>query len=214
MHLLRVELPSRPGSLGVVASAMGRVDVDIIAVEVLETLGERAVDDFIVSVPPGTMMDTLVSACDELEGVRVLWVSRYPESWGIQGDIELLDAMLDDPGRALDILVTEAPEVFHCQWAAVVDHVSGRPGPVGVQAPELDAEALAHFGELDRTHAVTLPAGWRPHWSETLVAVAPVNERRSLVLGRAGGPTFLASELHRLEHLAALSCLPTRRPRD
>ncbi|WP_394277655.1 amino acid-binding protein [Luteococcus sp.] len=213
MHLLRVELPSRPGSLGVVASAMGRVDVDIIAVEVLETLGERAVDDFIVSVPPGMMMDTLVSACDELEGVKVLWVSRYPESWGIQGDIELLDAMLDDPGRALDILVSEAPEVFHCQWAAVVDHQSGTLGPLGAQAPELDAAALASFGPLDRPHAVTLPAQWLPHWSETLVAVAPIDERRSLLLGRAGGPVFLASERHRLEHLAALSCLPARHPR-
>lgn len=53
-----------------------------------------------------------------------MWVSRYPGSWGLEGDIEVLDRMLADPDNAIEIL-TAAPVVFHGQWAALVDRHTG-----------------------------------------------------------------------------------------
>ncbi|BDQ40225.1 hypothetical protein TPCG7_08740 [Cutibacterium granulosum] len=50
---------------------MGTVDADISAVEIVEKGDGYAIDDFILSLPTETMPDTLVSTCDQLEGVKV-----------------------------------------------------------------------------------------------------------------------------------------------
>ena len=77
---MRVTLPDRPGSLGAVASAMGLVKGDINAVEIVEKRSDGSVvDDFIVDLPPGQLPETLVTACQNLKGVRVEWISRYHE---------------------------------------------------------------------------------------------------------------------------------------
>ena len=60
-----------PGALGKVATTMGTVDADISAVEIVEKGDGYAIDDFILSLPTETMPDTLVSTCDQLEGVKV-----------------------------------------------------------------------------------------------------------------------------------------------
>ena len=40
------------------------------------------VDDFIVDLPPNQMPETIITACHRLDGVRVEWISRYPEGAG------------------------------------------------------------------------------------------------------------------------------------
>ena len=44
-----------------------------------------------------------------------------------------------------------------------------------------------------------------PGWGDTVIAVVPLSHGRCLVAGRQGGPGFLASELNRLQHMAALA---------
>ena len=44
-----------------------------------------------------------------------------------------------------------------------------------------------------------------PDWGDVAVAAAPVDEDRTLLVGRQGGPEFLDSELFRLEHLASVA---------
>lgn len=202
--LLRVSLPDVPGALGMVASAMGAVGADISAVEIVEKGGAQVVDDFMLDLPPSVPHDELVSACTALEGVRVLWISRYPESWGIESDIELIDHMVAAPARAAEVLATEAPAVFHCQWAAVVDLAAGRVVAGSEQAPELDAASLALLGDLTRPGRVELDSGWLPNWGDAVCAHAPVSGGRAVVLGRVGGPEFLDSEVRRLQHLSGL----------
>ena len=76
--LLRVELPDVPGSLGRLASAIGVAGGDIEAIEIVEKgLDGVALDDVLLEVMPGALPDSIVSACTALEGVRVLWISRY-----------------------------------------------------------------------------------------------------------------------------------------
>lgn len=204
MLMLRVQLPDTPGSLGFVATAMGTVDADISAVEIVEKGPGYAIDDFILTLPPSTLPDTLVSACDMLDGVKVLWLSRYPENWGIESDIATLNRMAEDPAHGAEILTEATPVVFHCQWAALFSPDRSVLTSTAL-APEFTPEAVDQLNPLDATHSTDLDEGWMAGWGDTVVAVAPLSGGRSLVLGRQGGPEFLASELNRLQHLAALA---------
>lgn len=203
MLLLRVQLPDVPGSLGAVASAMGTVGADIMAVEIVEKHGEFAVDDFMLNLPPDTMKDSLVSACRALEGVRVLWLSSYPEAWGLESDLELLNRMNDDLEQAAEVLTQSAPVVFHCHWALLLDRERGAVTFATSKAPDMGAAELARLGDLTSVHSADLPDGWLPNWGETTIALAPVGTDRAIVLGRQGGPEWLSSELHRLRFLAS-----------
>ncbi|WP_420175307.1 amino acid-binding protein [Luteococcus sp. OSA5] len=203
MHLLRIQLPDRPGALGVVATAMGTQEADIAAIKIVEKGDGWVIDDFLLSVAPGGLIESIVGACNELPGVSVLWVSRTPEAWGLAGDVKALDRMLADPQQAAQTLVEEAPRVFHSQWAAMLDRTDARVVLGSTRAPDVDT-VVAALMPLDQARHEELPADWLPHWRETMVAICPVDEQRSIVLGRSGGPEFLPSELRRLQHLVAL----------
>ena len=203
--MLRLAIPDRPGSLGAVATAMGTVQADIIAVEIVEKRDGLAVDDFVVDLPDGTPPDALVTACTSLDGVNLLWLSYHPESWDLHPDVEVVDSMTADPGQASAILTKAAPDVFHTTWAVLIDRDGGRVVQASALAPGITAKALAALGPLDEAGARELPPDWRPGLADTLIAVAPLRDGTSIVLGRHGGPEFLASEVARLRHLAALA---------
>lgn len=202
---MRVALPDRPGSLGAVATAMGTVRADINAVEIVEKYEGYAVDDFMLDLPPGIQPDSLVTVCTSIPGVEVLWLSHYPEQWGLQGDVDVLNHMTEYPERAEEILTLEAPEVFRVTWAALIDRERQMVTIKTDLAPDLDADGIARLGALDIVHSHELPDGWLLGWGETLIAVAPFKSPSTIVVGRRGGPEFLKSELARLRHLAALA---------
>ncbi len=204
MLLLRVQLPDRPGSLGVVATAMGTVGADIHAIEIVEKRGQVVVNDFMVDLPPTAMPDSLVSVCNELDGVKVLWLSRYPDNWGLQSDIDLLDQMSTDPGQATQLLTENVPTVFHCQWATLLN-ADGTARHATSLAPEFSPATVSVLGPRDELDTVELDTDWLPGWGPTVVALVPLEEGSTLVVGRQGGPNFLTSELRRLQHLAALA---------
>ena len=113
MFLMRVSLPDRPGSLGAVATAIGGINGDINAVEIVEKGNDGLViDDFIVDLPPNQLPETIVAACQNLDGVRVEWISRYPEGGGLQSDLEALERMTTEPEHAAETLVSLCPVVF------------------------------------------------------------------------------------------------------
>lgn len=205
VFLVRVALPDRPGSLGAVATAMGRAQADIMAVEIVEKYEGYAIDDFMVELPTGVAADTLVTACESEPGVEVVWVSHYPEAWGLQADVDLLNAMTEDPQHAEQLLTEQAPAVFRVAWAVLIDRKSGQVLAHSEMAPDLDTDGVAALGPLDAARVEELPDGWIPGWGETLVAVAPLKRRAAIVLARRGGPEFIKSEMARLRHLAALA---------
>jgi len=202
---MRVALPDRPGSLGAVATAMGTVHADINAVEIVEKYEGYAVDDFMLDLPSGVQPDSLITVCTRIPGVEVLWLSHYPEQWGLQADVDVLNHMTEYPERAEEILTQEAPEVFRVTWAALIDRDRRTVVLHTDLAPELDTEGVERLGDLTQTRSDELPDGWLAGWGETLIAVAPFRGSSSIVLGRRGGPEFLKSELARLRHLAALA---------
>ena len=203
---MRVTLPDRPGSLGSVATAMGGVGGDINAVEIVEKGDGVVVDDFIVDLPPNQLPETIVTACQNLPGVRVEWISRYPEGGGLQSDLEALERMTADPAHAAETLVSLCPVVFRSHWATLLQVESDQATPIysTTLAPDLTTEVAATFGPFDATHRLDLDSGWSPGWGDTTLVVTPLTQDRVIAIGRLGGPSFLDSEIARLHHLAAL----------
>jgi len=69
--LLRVELPDRPGALGAVASRIGAVRGDLIAVEVVGHRDGKAVDEFVVELADEEHLSLLLSEVREVDGVSL-----------------------------------------------------------------------------------------------------------------------------------------------
>jgi hypothetical protein len=202
MLLMRVTLPNRPGALGAVASALGRIGADISLVEIVEKRGQVEVDELILDLPPSQTITTLVAACDDLAGVEVQWVRNYPRGGGIELDVELSRRMATHPARADEILVSAAPLVFRAQWSVllhlhpaprVVFHTSG--------APDLSPDTAERFRPFDAIHRVALEAGWLPEEDAHHAVVVPVSAHRAVIIGRRGDPPFFQSELTRLAFL-------------
>ncbi len=70
-YRLRVGLPDRPGALGLVASRIGSVGADIVAVDILGRAEGRAVDEFVIELPSSELVDLLTSEVLEVDGVWV-----------------------------------------------------------------------------------------------------------------------------------------------
>jgi hypothetical protein len=195
MLLLRVELPNVPGSLGRLASAIGAAGGDIEALEIVEKRVDGTdVDDVLLDMVDGAMPDSVVSACNGVEGVRVLWISRYLAGGNLFPDLEVVESLTTDPTAAMDSLVTVLPVAFRCEWAArleVTDH--------GLEI-ERASQGAPTVIDLKPTEGLD-----RQELGDDLVAIAPVGRSRVVVLGRRGGPEFLDSELARLGHLVGLA---------
>jgi ACT domain-containing protein len=71
LFTLQVSLPDRPGSLGMLASAIGSAGADIRELEVLKTVDGVGYDQIIVAVP-GTDASDLVEILNSIGGVEVL----------------------------------------------------------------------------------------------------------------------------------------------
>jgi ACT domain-containing protein len=71
-YVVRIALPDRPGALGLVASRIGAVGGDIVAINILERDGGRAVDEFVVEIGGQHLIELLQSEIHEVDGVSVL----------------------------------------------------------------------------------------------------------------------------------------------
>jgi hypothetical protein len=193
-YLIRVELPDVPGSLGRVASAIGEAGGDIEAIEIVEKRDGYAVDDVLLEIPAGTMPDSIISACSTLDGVSVLWISRYAAGGNIFLDLEVVEALTEDPTAARDRLVDLLPITFRVDWAARI-----RRGDDGLAVVHATDAAPTEF-KIDSISSPTRLPG-----DATYVECAAPFGDALIAMGRRGGPEFLDTELARLEHLLGLA---------
>ena len=194
-YLLRVELPDVPGSLGRLASAIGNAGGDIEAIEIVEKRRDGvAVDDVLLEMAPGSMPDSVVSACSTLEGVSVVWISHYAPGGNLFLDLEAVEEINVDPARALTRFVEVLPGTFRADWALRVHRSQGVVQRTGAAPTELE------FVELERPTRLEVPGD-----DNALCAAARLDGNEVVVIGRRGGPEFLDSELARLGHLAGLA---------
>lgn len=202
-YLLRVELPDVPGSLGRLASAIGASGANIEAIEIVGKDPGVAIDDVFITPDPGVMPDSIVSACTALEGVRVLWISRYAAGGNLFLDLEAVESMTQDPATAIQVLVDALPDVFRVDWGvhmtrygdgAVIVHGT-------VSAPTEVPHGVVWPANLEKASVIDVPEAWE----DLVVAASPLNADELVVVGRRGGPGFLDSEIARLAHLVAMA---------
>ncbi len=206
-YLLRVALPDVPGSLGRLASAIGSAGGNIDAIEIVERSHDgRAVDDVFLAAEAGVMPDSIISACTSLEGVEVLWISRYGAGSNLTRDLEVVEAMTSSPDLARDTLVDLLPATFVVDWAVRVRR-EGDSAKIlhGTSAAPTEVPDHIRWPEdMARGQRVDVSD------SDLLVAGCALGEDEMIVIARRGGPEILDSEIARLSHLSALGASISR----
>jgi hypothetical protein len=209
--LLRLVLPDRPGMLGAVATALGKVEGDIVSVDVVERTPGIAVDDIVVELANGGLPDALISAAQSVKGVWVESIRRYAGALDTQRELELVEAMTSDPDRAIAILVGGLPRIFRAGWCLLL-YVAGDTAQVlaaSDAAPEMPDATLSGFALLSTPARIVDPEVDSVPESllalDTELAVSPFAEKETLLLGRPGGPVFRHGEIARLAHLAGIA---------
>ncbi len=207
-YLLRVYLQDRPGSLGLLAVQLGSVGADILSLEVVERGAGYAVDDLVVDVAPGGLPDSLITAAEKVEGVRVDSIRPYSGVLDTHRELELIDQVAT-AGDKLQVLVDNTPRVLRVSWATVI--TSGGSGVLQLFASSGAPETqLAEVDWLPLTRPVQLDSDgdWVPQtWKDmdTRLAAAPLGHGdKAILLGRIGGPDFRPSEVARLGYLAGI----------
>jgi hypothetical protein len=204
-YLLRVELPDIPGSLGRLASAIGSAGANIDAIEIVgrDAAAGTAIDDVFIAPDAEVMPDSIVSACNSLDGVEVLWISRYAAGGNLFLDLEAVESMTEDPAKAIQRLVDALPTVFRVDWGVhlrrdgeTASVVHGTPA-----APSEIPEKILWPENLEKGQRIEVPEAW----SDLVVAGSPLNADELVVVGRRGGPEFVESEIARLAHLIAMA---------
>ena len=123
--LLRVELPDRPGALGAVASRIGAVRGDLVAVEVVEHRQGKAVDEFVIELADEDHLSLLLSEVAEVDGVSVQDVrpvtgrrhDRRLEAYGTA----LIILKERTPHGVLTALASRVCAELDATWSAVLD---------------------------------------------------------------------------------------------
>ncbi len=128
-YVIRVWLPDRPGALGAVASRVGAVRADVIGIDIIERGAGRAVDDLVIDLPDGELVDLLLAEIGEVEGVDVEHLRPLESAPPDPAVTALhcaraLHAAVDDEVFAQ--LVSAAKLLLGADWAALVDPTGGR----------------------------------------------------------------------------------------
>jgi hypothetical protein len=123
--LLRVELPDRPGALGAVASRIGAVRGDLLAVEVVEHRDGKAVDEFVVELADGEHLSLLLSEVAEVDGVAlqdVRPVSGRRHDRRLEAYTTALTILKErTPHGVLEALASRVCAELDATWSAVLD---------------------------------------------------------------------------------------------
>lgn len=211
-YLIRLLMPDTPGSLGYIARAIGEVGANIHSVDVVQTFPNGTVmDDMVVTLPAGTMADALISSAQSLEGVEVDSIRPFSGTVDRRGQIALLATVAGASTRsnALVHLVNSMPQALTSTWAALLDVRGGVTRvTASTAAPEEDGSTPKHI-EVESARVLNPEKeAWIPEsWAllDSSLAAAPLGDTGLvMVIGRVGGPDFLASEVEHIGNLGTI----------
>jgi len=207
--LMRVRVPDEPGALGLLATALGESNVDILSVDVVERVADQAVDDLVVELPRGALPDGLITAAEAINGVQVISVRPFTGVLDTHRELELIDVVAATIGDRLQVLVDGLPRVLGVGWAMIFANADAGPYRVvhSPASPETQS-MLGRWQPLRRPVVLDVAAEWVPQtWREldTALAASPLGgDQRLVLIGRPGGPEFRPSEVARLGHMAGI----------
>lgn len=213
--LMRVRMPDSPGSLGLLAMALGTVGGDIRGVDIVgpaEDDPDSVIDDIVVSIPSGHLPDSLITATQELDGFYVDSIRPFSGKIDRRGQIQMLSGVAEKRRQvqeALEIMMQDLPRSMTAGWALVLD-TSPRTHRVAASsaAPEdngleLDHPPLTEARVLNPEREDWIPENWVV--MESALAGTPIKGTDLLlIVGRPGGPDFLLSEVEHLRQLGAI----------
>jgi ACT domain len=196
---VRLSVPDRPGSLGMVTSAIGGTGANIVKIDVLESESGRALDDVFVVVRDVAHLTAVRGRLAGAAGVIVTG-TQYPAP-PVTGhaDLELVDQVLSRPERGLQTLVDGAPHAFGADWGALIEF-----GPdammlgvlvLSATAPGPESVVVTSPSRLASIR-ITPPGADTPYGGAALVPIG--SGPLALVLVRVEGPEFHRSELWRV----------------
>ncbi|MBA3289596.1 MAG: hypothetical protein H0U21_16545 [Acidimicrobiia bacterium] len=144
--VLRLWLPDRAGALGQVASRIGAVHGDVVAIDILERGAGRVIDELVVSLPESTSEELLAQEVGAVDGVAVeqIWTAAGDRPDSATAMLELAAAVRDAPPDAwLTTLADGLAAATDADWAVVVrgDTIvrrSGQPPDAGWLVAFLD----------------------------------------------------------------------------
>ena len=199
-YVVRVWIPDRPGALGAVASRIGAVRGDVVGIDILERGAGRAVDELVVELPDGALVDLLVQEIGQVDGVDV------EDVWPVAGAVHdpRLDALetasilvgASSVSELLQALCEHGTRVLGATWSAVV-----QSGSAEVAASHGDAPPtawLTAFVEGSRSS----PDAEAVAMDDVVWAPLPASGL-ALVCGR-DGTTFRARERRQAAALARI----------
>jgi len=188
--VIRMWLPDRPGALGQVASRIGAVRGDVVGIDILERDGGQAVDELVVELPDGTLVDLLVNEVRQVDGVAVEEVRPLadalhdPRLDALEAAAQLVGA--DDVEELLAAVVTHSRRVVGASWVAVVDIDERGDGVLAASADAPNAAWLEAFLAGSRA-AEGVNRGRGSHRSD-VIWTPMAHSGLALVLGRQGMP--------------------------
>jgi hypothetical protein len=150
--VVRVWMPDRPGALGQVASRVGAVRGDVLAIEILEHGAGRAIDELMVSLPDEQLISLLAAEVDAVDGVSVECIRVVDgDRTGPSRAARALCAAVAESSsdERVHVLTSGVARIIEADWVAImrggdlVEHVG--------EAPELGwlTAFLAGSGHLD-----------------------------------------------------------------
>jgi len=123
--LLRVALPDRPGALGAVASRIGALRADVVAVDIVGRDHGQAVDEFVVEMADERHVSLLMNEIAEVDGVSVEEVRVLPaeavDRRATAYDTAIAIMAERNPTAVLQVVVERAAAELGATWVAAID---------------------------------------------------------------------------------------------
>lgn len=213
-YLIRVLLADTPGSLGELAQAFGMLGGNIKSVDIVEALPDGTVlDDIVVELPRDVMADALITAAGAVEGTEVDSIRPFSGRVDRRGQIQMLARVAkysNNLERAMEELVDVMPLAMTSSWAIVLRQSEEGMTRIAASqaAPSDDGRSPAIAPLSDARILLPGEEEWIPDsWGlldSTLAATPLRGTDMILVVGRTGGPNFMANEVTHIGDLGTI----------
>ncbi|MFW2335409.1 hypothetical protein [Ilumatobacter sp.] len=165
MHtvVVRVWLPDRPGALGQVASRIGSVRGDVLAIEILEIGGGRVIDELVVALPDPALVDLMVNEVHAIDGVSVEHVRTQGEGH-VDASVLSLSAAAElaetDPADRVRAFLDGVRRLTEASWVMIASDGNVISSIGEVPSADWVTSLLAGSRHLGDPHATSSDMFW------------------------------------------------------
>lgn len=161
--VVRVWLPDRPGALGQVASRIGSVRGDVLAIEILEIGGGRVIDELVVALPDPALVDLMVNEVHAIDGVSVEHVRTQGEGH-VDASVLSLSAAAElaetDPADRVRAFLDGVRRLTEASWVMIASDGNVISSIGEVPSADWVTSLLAGSRHLGDPHATSSDMFW------------------------------------------------------